>query len=107
MNRKSGEAGLLGYFVKGAVTIIAMEEERLTIPRTCLQCVNLGIHVAIGNEKVQPGIVIHIKEGGAPANVRIAGLPHPGGPTHVVEPLGAQVAIQRIGLLFKVSDKKT
>src|SRR5262245_51620379 len=106
MKRKSGKAGFLGDFVKGAITIIAMEEERLTIPRTGLQRIDLRIHVAVSNKKIQPGIVIHIKESRPPANIWIAGLSLSGGPTHIVEPLSALVQIQRVGLLFKVGNKK-
>src|SRR5262249_50974449 len=106
MRRKSGEAGFLGDIVKRAVVVVAMKEEGLTISRTGLQRVDLWIHVTIGNKKVQPGIVIHIEESGAPANVRIAGLAHCRGPTHIIEPLGAQVAIERIRLLFKVGNEE-
>src|SRR5205814_4964259 len=84
-----------------------MEEERLTIPGTGLERVDLRIDVAIGYKKIQPGIVIHIKEGRTPANIRIAGPAHSRGPTYIVEPFCAQVAIEGIRLLFKVSHKET
>jgi len=51
--------------------------------------------------------VIHVKEGRTQPNIWITGLADSGSPTHVVESLFAHVAIQRIGLLFKVRDKKT
>ena len=84
-----------------------MEEERLTIARTGLQSVDLRIDVAVGYKKIQPGIVIHIKEGRTPANIRIAGPAHSRGPTYIVEPFCAQVAIEGIGLFFKMGHKKT
>src|SRR5438132_3573036 len=83
-----------------------MEEERLTIAGTGLQRIDLRIHVTVGDKKVQPGVVVHVKEGRTPAHVRIAGLADSGGPTHIVEYLGINIAIQRIRLLFKVSNKK-
>src|SRR5262249_31496778 len=98
MNRKSSKAGFLGHFVKSAITIITMEEERLTITRTGFQSIDLRIHMAVGHKKVQPGIVIHIEESRAPANVGVARLAHSGGPAHIIEALSAHVSVQRIGL---------
>jgi len=68
--------------------------------------VDLRIDVAIGDEEIEPGIVIHIEEGSAPADVGIAGLTDTGGPAHVVEAFGAQVAIERIGLVLEVGDEE-
>src|SRR5262249_27083786 len=107
MNRKSGQASLFGHFVKSAVTIIAMEEERLAISRTGFQRVNLRVHVAVSYKKVEPGIIVHIKESRTPANIRIAGLAYSRSPAHIIKSFGAKVPIQRVGLLFKMSHKKT
>src|SRR5882762_11253841 len=83
-----------------------MQQQRLAKARPRLQSVDLRIDVAIGDENVQPGVVVHVKESRAPSNVRIAGLADAGSPTHVVESLRAHVAIQRIGLLLKVRDEE-
>src|SRR5467141_3760198 len=100
------EACLPGDFVKRAVAIVAMQQQRLAKPRTGFQRVNLRINVAVSNENVEPGVVVHVEESGAPANVRIAGLADAGSPTDVVESLGAHVAIERVGLLLKVRNKE-
>src|SRR5260370_695870 len=83
-----------------------MQQQRLAKPGTGFQSVNLRINVAVGDENVQPGVIIDVKESRAPSNVRIAGLADAGSPTHVVESLRAHVAIQRIGLLLKVRDEE-
>src|SRR5205814_5570312 len=93
MEGQRSEARLLADFVKGTITIIAMEEERLAITGTGLQRVNLRIHMAVGYKNVQPGIVVHVKESRAPAHIRIAGMSHSGSPAHIIETLGAEVAI--------------
>src|SRR5882757_11331768 len=106
MRGKSSETGFLGHFVKGAVPIVAMQEQRLTIPRTGFQGVDLGIYMAVGYKKVEPGVVLHIKKTRTPADIRIAGMAYAGSPADIIEPLCAHVSIQRIGLLFKVRNKK-
>src|SRR6266853_4812251 len=75
------ETCLLGDFVEGSVTIVAMQQQRLAKPRTGFQSVNLGINVAVSDQNVEPGVVVHVKESRAPAYVRIAGLADAGGPT--------------------------
>src|SRR5262249_46444563 len=106
MERERGQTRLLGDFIKGSIAIIAVEENRLAVPGTGLQRVNLRIDMAVSDKEVQPGIVIHIKESRSPSNIRIAGPALSRGPTHIIEAPGAQIAVKRIGLLFKVSDKK-
>src|SRR3979411_1417316 len=106
MKRQSGEPGFLGDFFESPVTLIAMEEERLPIARTSFQRVDLRIHVAIGHKKVQPSVIVHVKESRTPANIGVAGLAHSGGPTDIIESFSSPIQIQRIGLLFKVGNKE-
>src|SRR5262249_33945919 len=84
-----------------------MQEERLTIAGTSLQRVNLGIDVTVGYKEIEPSVVIHVKKSSTPADIRIARLPDPRGPAHIIESFRAGIAIQRIGLLFKVSNEET
>src|SRR6266566_276350 len=100
------ETGLLRDFVESSVTIITMHEQRLAKARTGFQSVNLRINVAVGDQNVEPGVVIHVKEGRAPTDVGIAGLADAGGPTDIVKTLRTRVAIERVGLLFKVGRKE-
>src|SRR5229473_176504 len=106
MKRKRGETGFLGDLVEGAVAIVAMEQQRLAIAGTGLQRVDLRIDVAVGDENVEPGVVVHVEESGAPAHVGIAGLADAGSPTDVVETLRTHVAIEGVGLLFEVGDEE-
>src|SRR4030095_3355555 len=106
LHRQFLEARLLGNFVEGSVTIVAMQQQRLTKARTGIQSVNLRINVAVGDQDVEPGVVVHVKEGGTPTDVRIAGLADAGGPTDIVKSLRTGIAVQRVGLLFKVGNKE-
>src|SRR5258708_24049525 len=98
---------LLRNFIKRAVAMITMQQERLAKARAGVQCVNLRIDVAVGNQQVEPRVIVHVKESRAPAYIRIAGLADPGSPTDVVKSLRAHVAIERVRLLFEVRDEKT
>ncbi len=84
-----------------------MEEHGLFVAGADVDRVDLGIDVAVCYEEVEPGVVVHIEEGGAPANVRIAGLADAGGPAYVVKTFRAHVAIEGVGLLLEVRDEKT
>src|SRR5260370_11847275 len=83
-----------------------MEEKRLTKARASFQGVNLWIHVPVSDKNVEPGVIVHIKKASAPADVRVARLAHAGSPTDVVESLRPYVAIELVGLLFKVRNKE-
>src|SRR5207302_1360110 len=83
-----------------------MEEKRFAKAGPGFQSVDLRINVAVGDQKVEPGVIVHIEKSGAPADVRIAGLAYAGSPTDVVETLWTHVAIEGVGLLFEVRDEK-
>src|SRR5437667_3525131 len=106
MEWKGGEAGLLGDFVERAVAIVAMQQQRLAKARTSLQSVYLRIHVAVSDEQVKPGVIIHVEKSRAPAYVRIAGLSDAGSPAHVVESLLTHIVIERVGLPPKMRAKE-
>src|SRR4030095_15081986 len=69
--------------------------------------IDLRINVPVGDQKIQPGVIVHIEKGRAPADVGIAGLTDARCPAYVVESLGTHIAIKRVGLLLEVSYKKT
>src|SRR5262245_9749446 len=79
-----------------------MKEQRLFEARTGIERVDLRIDVAIGDENVEPGIVVHVETCCAPTDVRIAWLTDTRRPTNIVKAFLAPVAIERIGLLLKV-----
>src|SRR6266446_5385747 len=106
MERKGGEAGLLGDFIESTIAIVTMQKQRLAIARAGVQRVDLRVDVAVGDEKIEPGVIVHIKEPSTPANVRIAGLADAGSPAHVVESLLAHIAIERVGLLLKMGNEE-
>src|SRR5439155_14033927 len=106
MEWKGGEAGLLGDFVKSTVAIVTMQQQRFSKARTSLQGVDLRIHMAVSDKNVEPGVIVHIKEAGAPAYIRVAGLSDAGSPAHVVESLLTHIVIERVGLLLKMGDKE-
>src|ERR1700676_1491326 len=83
-----------------------MQQERLAKAGARLQSVDLRIDVAVGDEKIEPGVIVHVEESRAPAYVGIAGLADAGSPTDVVETLRAHIAIERVGLLLEVRDEK-
>src|SRR3989440_2356885 len=107
MERKGREAGLLGDFVESTVAIVTMQQQRFSKARTSLQGVDLWIDVAVSDENIEPGVIVHIKKAGAPAYKRVAGLSDAGSPAHVVESLLAHIAIERVGLLLKMRDEET
>src|SRR5450759_2129939 len=106
MERKRRQAGFLGDLVEGAVAIVAMQQKRLAIAGTGFQSVDLRIDVTVGDEKIEPSVIVHIEKSGSPADVRIARLANSGSPAHVIEFLGAHVAVEGIGLLFEVRKEK-
>src|SRR5437016_10232877 len=106
MEWKGGEAGLLGDFVESTVAIVTMQQQRFSKARTSLQGVDLWIDVAVSDENVEPGVIVHIKKAGAPAYIRVAGLSDAGSPAHVVESLLTHIVIERVGLLLKMGDKE-
>src|SRR5215469_15126713 len=106
MKRQCRKPGFLGHFVKSAVAIVAMKEQRFLEAGAGVNRVDLRIDVAIGDENIEPSIIVHIKERGSPSDVRIAGLAYTGGPTDVVEAFLAPVTIERIRLLLEMSDEK-
>src|SRR5437762_7966323 len=99
MEWKGGEAGLLGDFVKSTVAIVTMQQQRFSKARTSLQGVDLWIDVAVSDENIEPGVIVHIKKAGAPAYIRVAGLSDAGSPAHIVESLLTHIVIERVGLL--------
>src|SRR5437899_11683729 len=98
MERKSGEAGLLGDFIKSTVAIVTMQQQRFSKARTSLQGVDLRIHMAVSDKNVEPGVIVHIKEAGAPAYIRVAGLSDAGTPAQVVEFFVTHTLIERVRL---------
>src|SRR5437660_2241816 len=106
MERKGREAGLLGDFVESTVAIVTMQQQRFSKARTSLQGVDLWIDVAVSDENIEPGVIVHIKKAGAPAYIRVAGLSDAGSPAHVVESLLTHIVIERVGLLLKMGDKE-
>src|SRR5205814_8668489 len=74
--------------------------------RTSLQSVYLRIDVAVSDENIEPGVIVHIKKAGAPAYIRVAGLSDAGSPAHIVESLLTHIVIERVGLLLKMGDKE-
>ncbi len=62
--------------------------------------------MAVGDENVEPGVIVHVEKSGAPADVGIAGLTYSGCPTDIVETLRTHVAIEGVGLLLEVRDEE-
>src|SRR5256886_13024123 len=106
MEWKGREAGLLGDFVESTVAIVTMQQQRLAKARTSVKCVYLRIDVAVSDENIEPGVIVHIKKAGAPAYIRVAGLSDAGSPALVVESLLTHIVIERVGLLLKMGDKE-
>src|SRR6266481_9828955 len=79
-----------------------MEQDRFTITRARLHRVHLGENVAVGDEKIEPGVVVHVKKARAPSDQTIILMAEAGSPAHVLEAFRAHIAIQRIGLLGKI-----
>src|ERR1041385_5909967 len=83
-----------------------MKKNGFLIAGTGVYRVDLRINVAVGDEKIEPGAVVHVEKSGAPGDVGIARLTDARGPAYVIKALGAHVAIERVGLLFKVGYKE-
>jgi len=93
-------------FVEGAVRDYCDGGAAVRESGAGFQSVDLRIDVAVGDEDVEPGVVIHVEKSGAPADVGVAGLAHAGSPTDVVETLRTHIAIERVGLLLEVGNKE-
>src|SRR3981081_4677664 len=65
------QARFFRNFIEGSITIIAVQKQRLTKTWSGFQAIDLRIDVAIGDQNVQPGIVVHIKKRGAPTDIGI------------------------------------
>src|SRR5712664_301617 len=83
-----------------------MEQDRFAITRARLHRVHLRENVAVGDEKIEPGVVVHVKKARAPSDQTIILMAEAGSPARVLEAFRAHIAIQRIGLLSKMRDKE-
>src|ERR1700682_4977221 len=106
LHRKAGQARFLGDFIEGSVAIVAVEQNGFAIARAGFDGIDLWKDVAIGDENVEPGIVIHVEETGAPADQTVILLANAGGPAYVLETLRAEIFVEPIGLLGKMRDEE-
>src|SRR5216684_7645007 len=83
-----------------------MEQEGFTVTRTGFHTIHLWKDVAIGDEDIGPGVVVHVKKAGAPTHQAVVLLSHTGSPTHVLETLRAKIFVKTIGLLGKMRDEE-
>ena len=74
--------------------MIAEQQHRLPVGRSSGNRIDLGIDVAVGDEQIEPAVIIHIKEGGAPADERISWLHQLGADADIGEIVFAQVVIR-------------
>src|ERR1700687_3255379 len=105
VQRKGRKTGIFAYFIEGPVAIVAMKQDRLTVAWAGVERIHLRIDMAIGHEEVEPGVIVHVKESGAPAHVRIAGLANARSPTYIIETLLTHIPVERIRLLLEVRDE--
>src|SRR5260370_41681681 len=83
-----------------------MEQKRFTVTRAGFHAIHLGKDVAIGDEDIGPGVVVHIEESSAPAYETVVLLSHAGSPAHVLETLRAEIFVETVGLLGKMRDEE-
>src|ERR1700683_5141161 len=57
--------------------------------------------MAVGNENIQPTIVVEVHKAGSPGDIRNAGLGDLRRPAYVLKNSVTQVAIKRLGLIGK------
>src|SRR6476469_6898453 len=101
--RNSGQRA--GDILKGSVAAVAEELNRLAICQSARDRIHLWIHMAVGDENIQPTIVVHIEEGGAPTHLEESGLGQLGGIAYVRKTVCSQVAVQSVGLFVEVGYK--
>src|SRR6185312_9883689 len=65
----------------------------------------LGIHMTVGDENIQPPVVVHVKESSAPTHLEESWLRQLGGIAYVRKTVCPQVAVQSVGLLVEVGYK--
>src|SRR5581483_512640 len=83
----------LGDILKCSIPQVTKKLKRLTIMGPARNRIYLGINMAIGDEDVQPSVVVHIEKSSAPSHHRIGRLGQFRGPTHVRESLWSLVAV--------------
>src|SRR5713101_6529785 len=104
--RQGLKTGFLRDLVERSVAIVAMEQKRFTVTRAGFHAIHLGKNVSIGDEDIGPGVVVHVKEAGAPAHQAIVLLSDAGSPAHVLETLRAEIFVKTVGLLGKMRDEE-
>src|SRR4030095_2135877 len=72
--RQSLQTCFLGSFVESTVAVVAVKKNRFLIAGASIDGIDLRINVPVGDQKIQPGVIVHIEKGRAPADVGIAGL---------------------------------
>ncbi|KXJ04391.1 hypothetical protein AC249_AIPGENE23147, partial [Exaiptasia diaphana] len=95
-------------FVKGPVTTIVEQHPSLTIRGRCLELdlIDLGVDMTVDQEEIQPAVVVHVEERGAPAHISNAhrrGLGAEGG---VAEVAPFVIVVERVVFLGKVGDEE-
>ena len=94
-------AGLAGDLFELAVAQVAIEVFVLGVGRIDVRAVHFGIDVAVGDEDVEPAVVVHVEEADAPAEV--AGVDAEAGEVGVVvEVAAAEVQIEGVGVAGEV-----
>ncbi len=104
--RQASQASFLRDLVEGSIAIVAMEQKRFAVARAGLHAVHLGKDVAIGDEDIGPGVVVHVKKAGAPAHQAVVLLSHAGSPAHILEAFRAEIFVKTIGLFGKMGDEE-
>src|SRR5215472_6494262 len=96
-----------GDVFERAITQVPEQLRRLAISWTAGDRIHLRIDVPIGDEEIQPPIVVEIDKTGSPFHVEIAWLCRFRSPSEIDEALRAKIAIKVVGLLGEIGDIDT
>src|SRR6266404_2275523 len=80
-----------GNLIEGAIALVAVEQERLAILDVFGDSVDIGIHVAAGDEQVGQAVIVKIDETSSPGDIGERTLRDFGGIGEVGESLGALI----------------
>src|SRR4030088_3502158 len=84
---------------KGSIAVVSVQQLALAI------VISLRVGVAVGNEQIDPAVVVVIEELGSPADISKAYRSHSGFEGNVRERIGANVAVKNIVFIVEVGDE--